>query len=102
MIKKLMDFNYNKCFYVKELIIQNSYMKIILKHIKNILKTISLEDFEQRVTVFFESNDVKEPWQGNKRGSQYFVQDGIYNYIVTYQDLIGKTTQLKGNIIIAR
>jgi gliding motility-associated-like protein len=52
--------------------------------------------------LFFESNDVKEPWQGNKRGSQYFVQDGIYNYIVTYQDLIGKTTQLKGNIIIAR
>jgi gliding motility-associated-like protein len=52
--------------------------------------------------LFFESNDVKEPWQGNKRGSQYFVQDGIYNYIVTYQDLIGKTTQLKGNIIITR
>jgi integrase/recombinase XerD len=50
----------------------------------------------------FESNDVKEPWQGNKKGSQYFVLDGIYNYIVTYRDLIGKITQLKGNIIIAR
>ncbi len=52
--------------------------------------------------LIFESNDVKEPWQGNKKGSEYFVQNGIYNYIVTYQDLIGKTTQLKGNIIISR
>jgi gliding motility-associated-like protein len=52
--------------------------------------------------LIFESNDVSEPWMGNRKGSQYFVQDGIYNYVITYEDLIGQTTQLKGNIILAR
>lgn len=32
----------------------------------------------------FQSNDIEMPWNGGVHGSEYYVQDGIYSYVVDY------------------
>jgi gliding motility-associated-like protein len=52
--------------------------------------------------VVFESTDIDEAWMGNAYNGDYFVPDGVYNYTITYFDMLEKPTVLKGTINIQR
>lgn len=52
--------------------------------------------------LIFRTDDPKKPWFGNKIGSDYVMENEVYNYIVRAEDLIGLPHEFKGHITIVR
>jgi gliding motility-associated-like protein len=66
------------------------------------IKTYQIQIYNRWGDVVFTSNDIEKAWMGEGMGSEYFVPDGIYNYVITYFDMLEKPTVLKGTINIQR
>ena len=66
------------------------------------ITTYHIQIFNRWGDVVFESNNIEEAWMGNAYNGDYFVPDGIYNYTITYFDMLEKPTVLKGTINIQR
>lgn len=52
--------------------------------------------------LIFQTYDMDKPWFGNVSGSEYVMQNDVYNYIVRAKDLIGQPHEFKGHITIVR
>jgi gliding motility-associated-like protein len=66
------------------------------------IKTYEIQIYNRWGEIVFASNDIAKPWMGESMGTEYFVPDGIYNYVITYFDMLEKPTVLKGTINIQR
>jgi gliding motility-associated-like protein len=50
----------------------------------------------------FETQDIKKPWLGEVHDGNYYSQNGVYNYIVIAQDLLGLPHEFSGHITMIR
>jgi gliding motility-associated-like protein len=50
----------------------------------------------------YNSDDLSKPWMGGAIGSDYYVPNGIYNYILSFNDLQGLPHRLAGYISVIR
>ncbi len=50
----------------------------------------------------FESTDIETAWTGSYQGGEYFCPDGIYNFVVTYDEDSSITIQKSGHVILMR
>lgn len=74
------------------------------------LHGIDVDESDFHVVVFdrwgrkvYESNDLHEAWVGDNSGGDFFVQNGVYTYLITTRSLATKERKvLKGNVTIAR
>ena len=62
----------------------------------------SLSIFNRWGDKIFETKDAKMPWTGDAYASEYYAQDGIYNYIVRVDDLLGLPHEFIGHIVLIR
>lgn len=74
------------------------------------LHGIDVDESDFHILVFdrwgrqvYESRDMHEAWIGDNRGGDYFVQNGVYSYIITTRSLSTKERKvLKGTVTITR
>ncbi len=52
--------------------------------------------------IVFHSNDIDEPWVGDNSGSDYFVQNEIYTYVVEAVGIRQDAIVKKGTITVVR
>ena len=50
----------------------------------------------------FESDDPLKPWNGNVHNSEFLAQNGVYNYVVLAEDLVGLPHAFNGHITLFR
>lgn len=70
-------------------------------------KTIGLNDYHIQVfdrwgEIVFESQNPQEPWIGNFRGNDYFVSNGIYQYVAKFRDKLDFPFEVQGHITVIR
>lgn len=58
-------------------------------------------------SVIFETTDIDTPWVGQCRGGEYFVEPGVYSYVIVYnvkQDsgVTSEDVRMKGNVTVIR
>jgi hypothetical protein len=63
-----------------------------------------LKIFNRWGDVVYESNDINQAWTGGK--NDYYVQDGIYSFVITAYDLEGlpitENIQIYGSVLVLR
>jgi gliding motility-associated-like protein len=52
--------------------------------------------------VIFESDNPAKAWTGSVHNGEYFAQDGVYNYVVHAEDLVGLPHEFVGHIVLTR
>lgn len=58
--------------------------------------------FNRFSEVVYHSTDIDEVWTGNKSGSEHFVQDGAYSYILKAEGIRGNFIEKTGQVFILR
>jgi hypothetical protein len=48
------------------------------------------------------SNDHTKAWTGGLNNGEYFLEDGIYNYLIKYTGVDGDAQKLKGSLSLLR
>ncbi|MEY3397955.1 MAG: hypothetical protein RL220_549, partial [Bacteroidota bacterium] len=58
--------------------------------------------FDRWGSIVFESDDPSIPWRGNVRGGDHFAEDGVYQYIISFDDLLSFPHEAEGHIVLTR
>jgi gliding motility-associated-like protein len=66
------------------------------------LKRFEISIFNRWGDVVFSSNDIELAWTGSTKNGEYFVPDGVYNYVVTAEGVRGNIIEKNGTITIFR
>lgn len=67
------------------------------------LDRFSLQIFDRWGELFYESHDIDKPWLGNMNDGEYYVPDGVYNYIiVAYSKKTGIKKTVNGIVTVIR
>lgn len=71
------------------------------------LNKYELRIYDRWGSIIFETNDIDTPWIGQCRGGEYFVEPGVYSYVIiynTHQDngLISEDIRMKGSVTVLR
>jgi len=61
-----------------------------------------LQIFNRWGDKIFETTNPDEPWLGEVHGGDYFAQDGVYNYRVVINDLLGYPHDYAGHVVLVR
>lgn len=61
-----------------------------------------LKIFNRWGDLIFETNDPDIAWTGSVHGGEFFAQDGVYNYVVRAEDLVGLPHEFTGHIVLIR
>ncbi len=68
---------------------------------QNLTKT-KLTIYDGWGAAIFSTIDLTIPWTGNFRNGEYFVQDGVYNYLLEYWTETGDAAYQRGHITLIR
>jgi len=52
--------------------------------------------------VVFRSEDLNQAWTGNTKNGEYFIQDGVYTYVIKYQGVSKEAAEISGQILLMR
>jgi gliding motility-associated-like protein len=66
------------------------------------VESFDLKIFDAWGNLVHQSNDPKKPWIGDTVGGESFVQNGIYNYLVSYRTGKGNVQERRGFIQLIR
>jgi gliding motility-associated-like protein len=66
------------------------------------LKRFEISIFNRWGDVVFSSNDIEQAWTGSAKNGEFFVPDGVYNYVVTAEGVRGNIIEKNGIITIFR
>jgi len=66
------------------------------------LKRFEIAIFNRWGDAVFSSNDIDQAWTGSTKNGEYFVPDGVYNYVVTAEGVRGNIIEKNGTITIFR
>ena len=66
------------------------------------LKRFEISIFNRWGDVVFSSNDIEQAWTGSAKNGEFFVPDGVYNYVVTAEGVRGNIIEKNGTITIFR
>jgi len=64
--------------------------------------TYHLEIYDRWGVRIFESDDQNEAWIGNVHGGRHYAENGVYNYQVIMNDLLGLPHEFHGHIVLVR
>jgi gliding motility-associated-like protein len=66
------------------------------------LTAYEIKIFDRWGEVVFESDNAEEPWTGSVKGGNYFAQNGVYNYVVKFDDSLKYPHEFVGHINVVR
>lgn len=66
------------------------------------LKRFEISIFNRWGDVVYSCSDIDQAWTGSAKGSEYFVPDGVYNYVVVAEGIRGNIIEKNGSITIFR
>ncbi|MFM9986554.1 MAG: PKD domain-containing protein [Flavobacteriales bacterium] len=66
------------------------------------ISSYDLKIFNRWGDVIFETDNPAMAWTGSVHNGEYFAQDGVYNYIVRAEDLVGLPHEFVGHIVLTR
>ncbi len=58
--------------------------------------------FDRWGEVVFESYDYEQSWKGDFQDGEYFVPNGVYQYLIRFSDLLSYPIEYNGHIILTR
>jgi gliding motility-associated-like protein len=58
--------------------------------------------FNRFSQIVYTSNDINDVWTGSNTGSEHYVQDGVYTYILKAEGIRGNFIEKMGQVIIVR
>jgi gliding motility-associated-like protein len=61
-----------------------------------------LQIFNRWGALIHESTDPSKAWSGNVNGSDHFAEDGIYQYIISFDDLLSFPHEAQGHVVLTR
>jgi gliding motility-associated-like protein len=61
-----------------------------------------LQIFDRWGTIIFETDDSQQAWTGSVHGGEHFAQDGVYQWQVTFRDLMSLAHEFNGHIALIR
>jgi gliding motility-associated-like protein len=64
--------------------------------------TFEITIFNRFSEIVYQSSDIDEVWTGNNSGSEHFVQDGVYTYVLKAEGIRGNFIEKTGQVIILR
>jgi gliding motility-associated-like protein len=64
--------------------------------------TFEITIFNRFSQIVYTSNDINDVWTGSNTGSEHYVQDGVYTYILKAEGIRGNFIEKMGQVIIVR
>jgi len=66
------------------------------------ISNYSCKIFNRFGELIYQTNDLSIAWAGGAKDSEYYVQSGLYYYVIDAMDGKGEVYHLEGNVLIAR
>ncbi len=61
-----------------------------------------LQIFDRWGELVHESHNPETPWLGDYQGKGYYVQNGVYPYVIHFRDMLNHPYELNGHIVLSR
>lgn len=71
------------------------------------LNKYELHIYDRWGSIIFETNNIDTPWLGQCRGGEYYVEPGVYSYVIIYNvkneaGIVTDDNRMKGNVTVIR
>ncbi len=66
------------------------------------IKSARMQIFDRWGECIYDSTDLTQAWTGNVHGGNYYAEDGVYAYLITYISDFNEFKTIRGNIFLMR
>ncbi|HEY8404616.1 MAG TPA: PKD domain-containing protein [Flavobacteriales bacterium] len=74
----------------------------VWKPVTSGMKEYHIQIYNRWGEKIFESYDTEEPWTGDYRDGDYYVPNGVYQYVIHFRDMLDQPYEIQGHITLFR